>query len=244
MQYHVLKKALQEKSSEQRKLNSQRYFKTGKGQYGENDIFIGVTNPDIRSLAKMYADAPFSVISKLIRSPIHEERFLAIVLLVNQFKKAEQKEKTKIHQFYLRNLKFVNNWDLVDASASVLLGDYCLETKNHKEMDKLLHSKNHWSRRTAIIATFSFIRTGKTKLTFKYARELLKDEEDLMHKATGWALREAGKKDESSLKNFIHAHGNKMPRTMLRYAIERFSANERKAILRQTREKMIKLIEN
>ena len=238
MQYKVLKNALQAKSSPLKAKGSLRFFKTGKGQYGEGDHFIGVTVPDIRMIAKKYPLTPLAEVRKLLKSFIHEERALGLIILVNRFQKGDLASREKIFHFYLRNRKAVNNWDLVDLSAPAILGGYCLETDDLELMDQLVNSKRHWDRRMAIVATFSFIRKDKTHLTFRYAKKLLSDNEDLMHKATGWMLREAGKKDEQKLKSFLHENLAQMPRTMLRYAIEKLSPTERKSILHQGRVKI------
>lgn len=233
MQYKLLKNALRLKSSTKKAEGQRRFFKTGKGQYAEGDIFIGVTVPEIRSIVKMYPSTPLSEIKKLLKSEIHEERSLGILLLIHQFKKADTAQRSPLFNFYLKNLSRINNWDLVDNSAPAIMGAYCFEIKSHEVMDQLLTSKRHWDRRIAIVGTLFFIRQGKTQLTFNYARALLRDQEDLMHKATGWMLREAGKKNEQGLKNFIKTNVRKMPRTMLRYSIEKFSPSERASILKQ-----------
>jgi 3-methyladenine DNA glycosylase AlkD len=231
----ILKLELKKKSSQERALRTMSFFKTGKGQYSEGDIFIGVSNPDIREIAKRYPQTSIKDLVKLLKSPIHEERLLSLILMVNQFKKGDKQLKIELFNTYTKNRAFVNNWDLVDLSSPVLMGDFCLENKNHEFMDELLNSKRHWDRRIAIVGTLSFIRKSVTKLTFFYAQKLLNDKEDLMHKATGWMLREAGKRDENALRKFLSLHGKKMPRTMLRYAIEKFSEKERQKILMITR---------
>ena len=235
MDHLILKKSLSQKSSKSRAIVSRSFFKTGKGQYGEGDIFIGVSIPTIRLIAKKYALTPMSEIVKLIQSSIHEERSLGLIFLVNKFKIADLKERQKIHRLYLKYRKHINNWDLVDGSAPVLLGRLCFEGDSHQIMDRLLKSKRHWDRRMAIVGTLSFIKSGETRLTFQYAQNLLDDREDLMHKATGWMLREAGKKDPQGLRRFIKEFGKRMPRTMLRYAIEKFSRAERSHILKETK---------
>jgi len=232
MNYKILQKELKTKSSLKRAQSTMRFFKTGKGQYGEGDHFIGVSVPEIRTLVKKYPDVSLPEIKFLLLSPIHEERALGLFLLVEQFKKADEGKKKKIFHFYLKNKKAVNNWDLVDCSAPTIIGGYCLETSSTEVMDKLLLSQKHWDRRIAILATLAFIRQGQTKLTFKYAQSLLTDQEDLMHKATGWMLREAGKKDSEGLRKFIKNHVSEMPRTMLRYSIELFDNMERAEILK------------
>jgi len=235
MNYKILQLELKKKSSEERALRTMSFFKTGQGQYSEGDIFIGVSNPDIREIAKIYPQTSIKDLVKLLKSPIHEERLLSLILMVNQFKKGDKQLRIELFKTYTNNRAFVNNWDLVDLSSPILLGDFCLENNDHEFMDELLNSTRHWDRRMAIVGTLSFIRNSVTKLTFVYAQKLLNDKEDLMHKATGWMLREAGKRDENALRKFLSLHGKKMPRTMLRYAIEKFSEKERQKILMITR---------
>jgi len=235
MNYKILQLELKKKSSEERALRTMSFFKTGKGQYSEGDLFIGVSNPDIREIAKIYPQTSIKDLVKLLKSPIHEERLLSLILMVNQFKKGDKQLRIELFNIYTNNRAFVNNWDLVDLSSPILLGDFCLENNDHEFMDELLNSTRHWDRRMAIVGTLSFIRNSVTKLTFVYAQKLLNDKEDLMHKATGWMLREAGKRDENALRKFLSLYGKKMPRTMLRYAIEKFSEKERQKILMITR---------
>lgn len=235
MNYKILQLELKKKSSEERALRTMSFFKTGKGQYSEGDLFIGVSNPDIREIAKIYPQTSIKDLVKLLKSPIHEERLLSLILMVNQFKKGDKQLRIELFKTYTNNRAFVNNWDLVDLSSPILLGDFCLENNDHEFMDELLNSTRHWDRRMAIVGTLSFIRNSVTKLTFVYAQKLLNDKEDLMHKATGWMLREAGKRDENALRKFLSLYGKKMPRTMLRYAIEKFSEKERQKILMITR---------
>lgn len=235
MKYKKLKKALAQNSSAVKAEKAKRFFKTAKGEYGEGDIFIGVSVPDIRLVAKEYADTPLKEISQLLDSKIHEERLLGGILLVNRYKKSKINEQKEIYHFFLRNRRSMNNWDLVDTTAPNIIGEYCFQSGLHRDMDKLLKSKHHWDRRMAILSTFAFIRKNQLQLTFEYARHLMPDKEDLMHKATGWMLREAGKRDLKSLEHFIQEHGREMPRTMLRYSIEKFPIKKREKILRDTK---------
>jgi 3-methyladenine DNA glycosylase AlkD len=237
-----LKKKLKLKGDSKRAKNLQRFFKTGKGEYGEGDIFIGLTVPEIREMAKKYSGlAPrnfsegglgFLDIKKLLRSKIHEERLIALLILVNNFQKGRERERQKIYRFYLKNTKHINNWDLVDLSAHKIVGAYLMD-KPRNILYKLAKSKNLWERRIAIIATFQFINNNQFKESLKISEILLSDKHDLIHKAAGWALREIGKRSLKDEEKFLKKHYGKMPRTMLRYAIERFSENKRQMYLKK-----------
>ncbi len=205
---------------------SQRFFKTGKGQYGEGDIFIGLTVPVSRMIAEKYADIPLGSVKLLLHSRIHEERLIALLILAEKFGKAGEKQKKEIVHFYLRNTAFVNNWDLVDLSADKIIGAY-LSDKNRSVLYSLAKSENLWEKRIAIVSTFYFIRNNDFNETFKIAEILMKDRHDLIHKAVGWMLREAGKRDRPLLESFLKEHCRTMPRTMLRYAIEHFDRKKR-----------------
>ena len=215
-----------------RAVQLQRYFKTGKGEYGEGDKFIGLTVPQTRKLAKTYQKIDLETISELLSSPLHEVRLFSLMILVEKFRKAEKKDKGKILKFYLRHREGINNWDLVDLSAPYILGAYAFETRNTKEMEKLIKASSLWDRRIGMLATFPFIKNSELDIVYKFAFKLMQDEEDLMQKAVGWMLREAGKKDPKRLLNFINQYAHQMPRTMLRYAIEKFPLDKRKAILK------------
>jgi 3-methyladenine DNA glycosylase AlkD len=206
------------------------FFKTGKGQYGEGDIFLGITVPDQRKIAKKYLSLSFVNLQKLLASKIHEYRLVALLILVEQYQKASDQDKSKIVKFYLKNSKNINNWDLVDLSAPKILGEY-LSDKDKSILYKFAKAKNLWQKRIAIVATFSFIRKNNFDETLKIAEILLNDNHDLIHKAVGWMLREVGKKDLKVLEKFLQKHYKKMPRTMLRYAIEKFEEGERKKYL-------------
>jgi 3-methyladenine DNA glycosylase AlkD len=206
------------------------FFKTGPGQYGEGDIFLGVTVPDIRSVAIGYKALPFLDIKKLLHSKIHEERLLALFILVAQYKGADVKTQALIYKFYLQNMKWVNNWDLVDSSADKIVGDYLLK-RPRSMLYRLVLSQNLWNRRVAMVATYAFIKNGEFADTLRLSQLLLNDRHDLMHKATGWMLREVGKRDPTVLENFLNKHASQMPRTMLRYSIEKFSASKRRYYL-------------
>ena len=208
----------------------QSFFKTSPGQYAEGDIFIGVTVPRIRKLASQYQQLPFLEIKKLLTSPIHEERLLALLILILKFQKSESADKVKIFRFYLKYINYVNNWDLVDLSAPHISGAY-LWDKNRAILYQLAKSKNFWQRRIAILSTFYFIRNNAFKDTLKIAAILLKDKEDLIHKACGWMLREVGKRNLAVEEKFLKKYSQNMPRTMLRYAIERFPEKKRQTYL-------------
>lgn len=210
------------------------FFKTGKGQYGEGDAFIGVTVPLTRSVAKRCADMPPAEIGKLLDDPVHECRFLALEILVMQFERGDAKKRKEIFRFYRDRLKQVNNWDLVDTSASYIAGPYLDETDDAALLDRFAKSPHLWTQRVGIVATHHFIRKGELSHTFRIADLLINHRHDLIHKAVGWMLREAGKKDEAALKKYLKARYKTMPRTMLRYAIERFSPEERKRYLAGT----------
>ena len=224
-----LRKEIHSLSNPQKAKIYRRFFKTGKGEYGEGDIFLGITVPQSRKIAKKYADLKFNEITALLKSKINEERVIALLILVNNYQKNEEKRKN-IFDFYLKSTKYINNWDLVDLTADKILGHY-ISNKTKDILCKLSKSENLWERRIAIVSTFHFIKNNQFDETLKISKLLLKDKHDLIHKAVGWMLREVGKRSQSTLKTFLRAHYKKMPRTMLRYAIERFSPEERKAYL-------------
>lgn len=210
-----------------------KYFKSGKGEYGKGDKFIGVTVPNQRRIAKKYyQDTSFDDIKKLLNSDIHEHRFTATEILnIKYLKTKDNVTKNKIVNFYLANLGGINNWDLVDNTAYKLLGDWLLD-RDKRILYVFAGDKNLWKRRISIVATMAFIRQYKLEDTFKIAKILLKDEHDLIQKAVGWLLREAGKKDQKRFVNFLNKHYKNMPRTMLRYAIEKFPEDERQRYLK------------
>lgn len=228
--FEELVKEISKKGNKNKALNSKRFFKTGKGQYGEGDEFIGMTVPEMRSVSKKFKDLPILDIKKLIQSKIHEHRFITLTILDLQYQESDLKNKKKIAEFYLKNKKYVNNWDLVDTSACYILGDY-LYKNDRSVLYKLARSKSLFDRRIAIIATHYFIKKGDFKDTLKIGELLLADKEDLIHKAVGWTLREVGKKDKKVLERFLNKNIKKIPRTALRYAIERFDAKKRKEYL-------------
>jgi len=210
----------------------ERFFKTGKGQYGEGDIFWGLSVPQSRIIAKKYKDLNLVEIKKLLESPIHEIRLIALLILVERFMVGDVIEQRIISDFYLKNTKHINNWDLVDLSASKILGAWLLD-KDPKIIYKLVGSNNLWERRVAMITTYAFIKANNFKHTIKLAEKLLNDEHDLIHKAAGWMLREMGKKSKPDLIKFLEKHSAEMPRTMLRYAIEKLGEKERQYFLKK-----------
>ncbi len=225
-----IKKDFQELANKEKAKILSRYFKTGRGQYGEGDIFLGITVPEQRKLAKKYINLSLKDIKKLLNSKVHEHRFTALEILVMKFEKADENTKKNIFNFYLKNTKNVNNWDLVDTSAPHIVGEYLLN-KDKFIIYKLAKSKNLWERRIAILSTFKFINNDKFVDTLKISEVLLNDNNDLIQKAAGWMLREVGKRNQEVEEKFLMKYYKKMPRTMLRYAIERFSEEKRKFYL-------------
>jgi len=207
------------------------FFKTGKGHYGEGDIFLGVTVPQTREVARAYADLPLRQIRALLSSKVHEERYCALMILARQFYAGDRKTQKIIFDFYMQHIRQVNSWDLVDASAASIAGRYLLE-RPRKILYMLARSENLWERRIAIVATYAFIQNGEYADTVKIAKMLMPDTHDLIHKAVGWMLREVGKRSPQTEKDFLKKFRTKMPRTMLRYAIERFPEKERKSYLK------------
>jgi len=206
----------------------QRFFKTGPGQYGEGDVFLGIKVPQTRQIAKKYSELPLNEISALLNSKIHEERLTALLILVSNFQKNPTKE---IFDFYLSQTKNINNWDLVDLTAHKIVGAF-LEDKPREILYKLVRSSSLWERRIAIISTFHFIHDNDFKDSLALAKILLNDPHDLMHKAVGWMLREIGKCDQPVLESFLKKHYKSMPRTMLRYSIEKFPEDSRQRYLK------------
>jgi 3-methyladenine DNA glycosylase AlkD len=204
------------------------FFKTGKGQYAQGDKFLGVMVPQTRILVKKYKELSLKNISELMKSEFHEERLLAVLLLVYQYKNGDDNKKEKIFNLYLKNRKYINNWDLVDLSADHIVGSY-LQGKNKNLFFELAKSKLLWDRRIAMLATFYDIKKGDAKIALEIAEKLLDDKHDLMHKAVGWMLREVGKRCSTEIEeNFLDKYAATMPRTSLRYAIERFSPEKKR----------------
>jgi len=231
MIYSKIKDELNKFADKKQAENLQRYFKTGKGQYGEGDIFLGLRAAEIKLVArKYYQTADLDIIQKLLRSVYHEDRVLALRILTYKFSKTDENGQKKIYTFYLKNTTRINNWDLVDLSAPNIVGRWFLN-HDRKILYRLARSKNLWEKRIAIISTFAFIRAGQIEDTVKIAKILLNDPHDLIHKAVGWMLREVGKKNLPALEQFLKTHSKKIPRTTVRYAIEKFPEVKRKNYL-------------
>ncbi len=220
--YSEIVRELKKAANPKKAVLLQGYFKTGKGQYGEGDRFLGITVPPQRQIARQFRDLPLTDLAKLLASNIHEHRFTALEILVMQYEQGSPKEQEQIVKFYLRQTKWINNWDLVDTSAPYILGHFLFK-RDRGVLYKLVRSKNLWERRIAIVATYYFIDQDDFADTLKLSKLLLIDKHDLIHKATGWMLREMGKRSESTLIGFLDEYAHLMPRTMLRYAIERLA---------------------
>ena len=225
-----LKKELQELADEKQAEILQKFFKTGKGEYGEGDIFLGIKVPVQRNVAKKYFGLSLPKIQELLKSNIHEHRLTGLIILSNKYKESKEEDQANIFNFYLKNTKNINNWDLVDVTAPNIVGHF-LSDKKKNILYNLARSNNLWERRIAIVSTFNFIRKQEFEDTLALSEILLDDKHDLMHKAVGWMLREVGKKDEAVLEAFLKQHYKVMPRTMLRYSIERFDEDKRKKYL-------------
>ncbi|MBD3251663.1 DNA alkylation repair protein [Candidatus Uhrbacteria bacterium] len=235
MSLSKLKAMLRSYATKERATANAWFFKTGKGQYGEGDRFLGVTVPNIRKTVRAFPTLPLKEVIALLKSPWHEERLTALFILIHQFQKGDPATQKKIYNLYLKSTKWINNWDLVDLSAHKIVGAYLID-KPRKTLYELASSPNLWQRRIAILATFWYIKDGDVKDAIKIAQLLLNDKEDLIHKAVGWMLREVGKKDLPTLESFLKKHAPKMPRTMLRYAIEKFPETKRQRYLKITRD--------
>jgi 3-methyladenine DNA glycosylase AlkD len=204
----------------------QRFFRTGPGEYAEGDRLLGLTLPDQRQIARAFRNLSLGELRKLLQSSFHEHRMIALLILLHQHKRASDEQKMELHRFYLDNLSGINNWDLVDASAATLVGEHL--PKNKMLLEDLTRSSILWHRRIAIVSTFAELRAGRIALTFRVSKQLLSDKHDLIHKAVGWLLREAGKRSQPELLEFLRTHYARLPRTTLRYAIERLDSVDRK----------------
>lgn len=221
-----LRKELRRLADPERAKNLKRFFKTGRGDYGEGDKFIGLTAGQIRECARKYCALTVAELEKLVRSPLHEERMTALIIMTRRY----PEEKDLFYRLYLKNRKYINNWDLVDVTCPKIVGNYLLD-KPRDILYRFARSKNLWERRLAIISTAAFIQKNDFADTLQIAEILIHDAHDLIHKAVGWMLREVGKKNKKVEEKFLEQHSREMPRTMLRYAIERFPAPERKKYL-------------
>ncbi len=228
-----LKKELQDLKNPERAEHSKRYFKTGKGHYGEGDVFIGITNPILRATAKKYLNLSYPELQELLNDKIHEYRLISLLILTGKYKRAKKDnlEKRRIYEFYMKNARNINNWDLVDLSAPSIVGDF-VQRDGTEILMRLSKSENLWEKRIAIISTLPLIKKSRFGETLAISEILMKDEHDLIHKAVGWALREVGKKNMRVLELFLIQRYKEMPRTMLRYAIERFPEEKRQDYLK------------
>jgi 3-methyladenine DNA glycosylase AlkD len=231
-------KEIQALSNRGRAHDLQKFFQTAPGQYGEGDVFLGLTVPQVRTVAKEYKAISLDEIDVLIRSKFHEVRLCGLVILTLQYKAAkERKTKKKLFDLYMKAMTdgYINNWDLVDVTAPII-GEYLIDSDDpYVLLYKLAKSKSLWQRRVSMVFTFAFIRSGDIEPTFEMAEKLLHDKHDLIHKAVGWALREAGKLNGIALRKFLTSHSHEMPRTMLRYSIEKFPERERKKWLLESK---------
>jgi 3-methyladenine DNA glycosylase AlkD len=231
MTIQQIKKRLKQLANKQKAEILQRFFKTGPGEYGEGDVFIGVKVPDLRKVAKNFQYIGIKDVVILLESAIHEERLLALLILVSKYVKGNETAKKEIYKLYLKKTTFINNWDLVDVTAQHIVGDYLMD-KNKSPLYRLTKSKDLWERRIAVMATFCFIKRERYEDTLKIAKILFNDKEDLIHKAVGWMLREIGKRNMVIEETFLKQHYKEMPRTMLRYAIEKFPEPKRQQYLK------------
>ena len=232
-----LKKDLRKISNPEQAKKLQRFFKTGKGEYGEGDIFLGIKVPDQRKISKNYENLSLEEIGELLDSKIHEHRLTALFILIKKYENADAREKKKIFDFYLKQSKNINNWDLVDISAPKIVGNYLINrprdilyklAKSQPKAGPARREKNLWEKRIAVLSCFAFIKNNDFNDILKISKILIKDEHDLIHKAVGWMLREVGKRNQKIEEEFLKKHCKQMPRVMLRYAIEKFDENKRK----------------
>ncbi len=221
-----LKSEIQALNNTEKAIIYSKFFKTKKGEYGEGDLFLGLTMPQQRILAKKYHAISLQELQELLQSKFHEHRMTALVILVNKYEKSNLENKEEIFNFYLKNTKNINNWDLVDVTCHKIIGDYLLD-KKRSVLYRLAKSNNLWEKRIAVVSTFRFIKENQFEDTLNISELLINNKHDLIHKAVGWMLREVGKKDQKIEENFLKKHYKEMPRTMLRYAIERFDKTKR-----------------
>jgi 3-methyladenine DNA glycosylase AlkD len=228
----ALRRELQEAAEPERIPGLRRALRVERGGYGEGDTLLGVSVPNARAIARRFPDLPLDSAVRLLRSPIHEERLVALLLLARRFETGDDAMRERIFRTYLRNTAYVNNWDLVDTSAPAIVGAHLLD-RPRAPLRRLGRSKSVWDRRIAVVSTLAFIRAGDHGETFRLARALLQDDHDLIRKAVGWMLREAGKRDEPRLIAFLERHADVMPRVMLRYAVERLDDEVRRKLLQE-----------
>jgi len=231
MSYQTIISHLTKLSDKEIARRSQQYFKTAKGEYGYGDKFLGIRVPVIRNVVKLFAETPLAEIEKLLKSEYHEARLLSLLLLLQQFSRGDDETKQRIFNLYLKHTRFINNWDLVDSSAPGIVGQWLLD-KDRSALYELSRSQQLWERRIAIIATACFIKNGQFADTLKLSETLINDPEDLIHKAVGWMLREVGNRDLAAEEKHLKKNYKKMPRTMLRYAIEKFDEGLRQSYLK------------
>ena len=237
----LIRKELREKSDLTKASFLQSFFKTGKGQYGEGDVFLGVVVPEIRKIAKRHKELSLDELSVLLASKFHEERMCALLILLERYHHSPEKES--VVSYYLKNKRGINNWDLVDVSAHKILGDWLKDKEDRNVLFRMSSSSSLWDRRISIMASYAFIKNKDYEDTLKLASILINDEEDLIHKAAGWMLREIGKRDKRKEEIFLKKHAAEMPRTMLRYAIEKFPQKERKKYMDQARRNSSKRVQ-
>ena len=226
-----LKATIRKNANQQHAKNMQWFFKTGKGEYGEGDKFLGLKVPLQRKIAKEFSNIELSALKQLLHSKIHEDRLISLLILVDKYQNADEKEKEHVYKFYLQNRKHINNWDLVDLSAPKIVGQHLLD-REKEILYKYARSKKLWDKRIAILSTATFIKNEEFTTTLELSDILLYDDHDLIHKAVGWMLREVGKMNVKTLEDYLKPRYNKMPRTMLRYAIEKFPEGKRKKYLK------------
>jgi len=231
MSIQEIKSAVKKNSNKEKAKLLQRFFKTGKGEYGEGDVFAGIQVPVLRKIAKANGDITLAEIKTLLASPVHEERMISLFILIDKYRKGDEVEREKIFKLYMANTKYINNWDLVDVTCPHIVGRHLFGIGEDLLLE-LAKTNNLWKKRIAVISTMYFIRAGKFDATLQISEMLLRDDHDLIHKGVGWALREVGKKDMNTELGFLIKHYKKMPRTMLRYAIEKFPESLRLQFLK------------
>jgi 3-methyladenine DNA glycosylase AlkD len=231
MKAEDIRKRLLDLENKEKAKTLQRFFKTGPGEYGEGDIFLGVMVPQLRKLSKEYGELDLGEVERLLKSSVHEERLLALLILIRKYNRGDKAEKKKIYGLYLKSTRWINNWDLVDLSAPNIVGDFLMK-RSREPLYRLACSPSLWERRIAILATFQFIKNHQFDETLRIGKILISDQEDLIHKSVGWMLREVGKRDSAAEESFLREQYRQMPRTMLRYAIERFPAAKRELFMK------------